>query len=152
MEISDDNVHSTLSVGDELFPKTDWTRKYTVGPNYVYVEWTHKTLYAVATANRIILCDADMAGLKNYFDDENIALIFSNYDTYEPRTSCTSQDLLLYEYDTTDEGREYDAHIWAKPLEAPNHLLWVMLVFPKEDSQMMQEYGGKLFPEMVFCH
>jgi len=150
-EISEDDIDLALNFGGGLFPKADWARKYTVAEKYVYAEWTHRSQYAVVTVNTIILCDTDMKKLRGYFNTENIGFIFSNYDEYEAVTACETNGLLLYEFRAIHEAREYNAWIWAKPLDTPHHAEWAMLVFPDQNPELMARYGGELFPELPAC-
>ena len=150
-EISNDDIDLMLNFGGDLFPKADWARKYTVAEKFSYAEWTHRSLYAVATTNIIILCDADMMKLKGYFNTQNVGVIFANYDNYEAVTSCETDGLILYEFHTTHEKRDYDAWIWAKPLATPHHAEWSMLVFPVKDRNLMTKYSLTIFPELPAC-
>ena len=151
-EISDNDVDDTLKFGRNLFPKADWARKYTVAEKFAYAEWSHRSLYAVVTVNTIVLCDADNTqNLRAYFNAENIGFIFSNYDEYKAVTACEANGVLLYQFTTSFEDREYNAWIWAKPLDAPHHAEWAMLVFPMDNPELMGRYGVELFPELPRC-
>jgi hypothetical protein len=149
--ITDSDVDYINNYRRDLFPESDWKRSYTVETNSTFVKWSSKSTSGAVSINNFILCDASLEKLKEHLNDKAIATMLRSFDQYDLLVSCQENNVILYDFEAMRNSRNYDIHMWVKPLEKRHHALAVVLVFLKDDSEIMDEYSHELFPELTSC-
>lgn len=148
--ITDADTQSTLKYGESLLSQGDWKRSYTVNTDQVFVSYISDGLHAVVFVDTTALCNAKTE-LKNYANEKNIAIMLSNYESYQSTNSCKKGDTLLFQFTAVDQGTNYNVNLWFKPLDDPNRALEIMLVFPQTDVKNMAEYSSNFYPDFTTC-
>ncbi len=151
LQPAESDVQYALNYGKGLFTDANWMRSYTVKELQASVSWTHRTMSALADVTVFLFCDE--TGTENigwFYSDEALQTMFQDYDEARLVISCNKEDLLLYELEAVEEGKEYSIRLWAEPLNK-SRLLSVLLTFPKEDSALLKKYSQEFFPQLVSC-
>jgi len=150
-KITDSDIDYVNNYRRDLFPESDWKRSYTAEPDSTFVKWSSKSTSGAISINNFILCNASLEKLKEHLSDKAIATILRSFDEYDLLVSCQENNVILYEFEAMRNSRNYDIHMWVKPLEKQHHALAVVLVFLKDDSEIMDKYSHELFPELTSC-
>jgi hypothetical protein len=151
-EPTQEDIDRALSYTDELFSAPEWVRTYTVADGRVSVVWSNDPLGVVAYVEALIFpCGYEEPDLDTFFSVENWDVVFGNYDSYEPVTSCKiDTGVRLYEFKAVTEGFNYNIRYWAEN-DTDNRLVGAMIVFPVESQELMDEYSARLFPDLISC-
>jgi hypothetical protein len=151
-EPTDADVDRALTYTEDLFSGANWERSYTVGGGRVSVTWFNGTDAAVAYLEALIFpCSYEELDLDNFFNVDNWQVIFANYESYQHIAECKTDDgLRLYQFRAIEQGYEYDIKYWAEN-DTETRVLGMMIVFPVESTELMDEYSNSLFPELTSC-
>lgn len=146
------DIDRALEFTGNLFTSADWERSYTVTDGRVSVTWLNNSLGAVVYLEAIIFpCGYEDQDLDAYFIDENWAVIFENYESYEILSSCRiDSGLRLYEIQAESMGFNYDVRYWARN-DTDHRVLTVMMTFPEGSDPVSGEYATRLFPPLTDC-
>jgi hypothetical protein len=145
------DIEYVLNFGKELFSETDWQRSYTVEEFKAYVSWTHRSVSAISDVSILLFCDeGGTQDIGWYFNDDSVQTMFTEYDQSLLVKSCAKDDFLLYEFEAIEENIKYDIRFWAQTLNK-SRVLTMMLVFPRDESNMLEQYGQQFFPELSSC-
>lgn len=145
------DVSYALNFGKDLFSETDWLRSYSVQELKAYVSWTHRSIAAIADVTLLLFCDeSGTQDLGWYFNDETVQTMFVDYDQILIVTSCNKDDLLLYELEVVEENVKYDIRLWAQTLNK-SRVLTVLIVFPRDESLLLEKYSRQFFPKLAAC-
>ncbi len=151
IEPTQQEVNKALSFGSSMFTSEDWSKSYTVDPYKVTITRQNEAESAVAYTEYLIYnCGYGQPELDEYFNDTGFNIVFEGYESYTASGFCEVPNLALYKFDLVEEGLEYTAHYWAEQTD-DNHVLVMMLVFPKESTAQLEEYSKKLFPKLTSC-
>jgi len=145
------DVQYVLNFGRELFSETDWQRTYSVEELKAYVSWTHRSIAAISDVSLLLFCDA--AGTQDlnwYFTDDLVNTMFGDYDQSLIVKSCNTEDLRLYELESVEENVKYDIRMWAQTLNE-SRVLTVVVVFPRDESALLEKYSQTFFPTLTAC-
>ena len=151
-EPTDADVDRALTYTEDLFSGANWERSYTVGGGRVSVTWFNGTDAAVAYLEALIFpCSYEELDLDNFFNVDNWQVIFANYESYQHIAECKTDDgLRLYQFRAIEQGYEYDIKYRAEN-DTETRVLGMMIVFPVESTELMDEYSNSLFPELTSC-
>jgi hypothetical protein len=151
IEPTEADVRYILSFGAETFGSDDWIKSYTVEPYKISLSRTNQVLSGVAFVEYLIFnCGYGQPDLDAYFNDEGFNIIFSEYEAHELANFCEVEDLAFYEYKLLDEGIEFSAHYWVWQA-TETRLLDFLLVLPKDNPALLDEYSRLLFPDLPSC-
>ena len=152
-EPTQEDIDRALIFTGQYFDTPDWQRSYTVSADRVTVSWFSSTLSSVAYLEALIYpCGYEDIDLDNYFIDENWAITFGNYQSFERVSECRNDSgLRLYQFKAVDQDAEYDIHFWAVN-DSPTRLLTVMIVLPVASNALMEQYSYSLFPQLTSCN
>lgn len=145
------DVQYVLNFGKDLFTNVVWSRSYTVQEQEAIVSWTHRSIASLADVSMLLFCDENgTADLELYYNNDTLKEKFANYDSINVVASCSDEDVILYELDAVEEGGAYTIHQWLEPLNT-TRLLSVVVVFPKEETALLQKYSQSFFPALPAC-
>jgi hypothetical protein len=151
IEPTDSDVEYALSFGRQAFTSTDWVKIYTVEPYKISLTRKNDALGGIAYLEYLIYnCGYTQTDLDNYFSDEGFDIIFVDYESHALANFCEEKSLALYEYNLVDSGIPYSARYWVKQA-TETRLLVMMLVFPSETPDVLDEYSRKIIPELTAC-
>lgn len=151
IEPAEEDVRFALSIGQDLFSKPEWVKSYTVEPYQVRLTRLNDTESAVAYIEYLMYnCGYGQADLDERFSQASFAIVFQNYESHAQTNFCEEGNLALYEYDLVNDEYPYAARYWVKQ-QSDTRLLIVMLVFPRENSTLMDTYATRLFPDLASC-
>jgi hypothetical protein len=151
IEPSQEDLNKVLAFGADLFKSDDWVKSYSVEPYKVTVTHHNDAAFAVAyTEYLIYTCGYGQTEMDEYFNDEGFAIVFDGYESYNLAKFCEVESLALYKFNAIDEGAEYDVNYWVEQSD-DNHVLVMMLVFPKGNTAVLDEYSKRLFPNLTTC-
>jgi hypothetical protein len=145
------DVQYALNFGSDLFTESDWLRSYAVEELKVYISWTHRSIAAISDVSMLLFCDeAGTQDLSWYFTDETIYSTFADYDQTLIIKSCEQDALRLYELEAIEEDVRYDIRLWAQTLNK-SRVLTVLIVFPHDESLLLEKYSRQFFPQLIAC-
>jgi hypothetical protein len=145
------DVQYVLNFGKDLFTNAVWSRSYTVQEQEAIVSWTHRSVASLADVSMLLFCEENgTADLELYFNNDTLKDKFANYDSVNVTASCSNEDVTLYELDTVEEGFAYTIHQWLQPMNE-SRLLSVVVVFPKEETALLEKYSQSFFPALPAC-
>jgi len=145
------DIQYSLNFGDSLFTDAVWSRSYTVREQEAIVSWTHRSVAALSDVSLQLFCDDNgTADLELYYNNDTVKQKFSNYDSVNIINSCKNTNTVLYEVDAVEQGVNYTIHQWFQAINK-TRLLAVVIVFPKEESVLVQRYSQGLFPTLSAC-
>jgi hypothetical protein len=151
IEPTSGDVDYALSFGQQAYPTADWIKSYTVEPYKISLTRTNGSLTGVAYLEYLIFnCGYGQTELNNYFNDESFNIIFGDYESHALTNFCEVEDLALYEYDLVEDGIGFHARYWAKQA-SDTRLLVMLLVFPTDTPNILDQYSQELFPEFPSC-
>jgi hypothetical protein len=150
-EPTQNDIDFALAFSGQVFDSTDWERTYTVSGDRVSVTWLNNPLGAVAYLEVLIFpCGYEEPDLNNYYDD-NWGTIFQNYESYTSVAECRRNDgLRLYEFEAQNQGFEYGIKYWVKS-DTDSRVISLMVVFPLDLKDMLDNYSARLFPIYSSC-
>lgn len=151
-EPTQEDIDRALSFTGQYLNTTDWERSYTVSADRVTVSWFSSTLSSVAYLEAFIYpCGYEDIELDNYFVDENWAITFGNYQSYEKIAECRNDGgLRLYQFKSVDSGALYDINFWSVN-DTSTRVITFMIVLPIESKALMEQYSYSLFPQLTTC-
>ena len=151
-EPTDADIDRALAYTEGIFSGLEWERSYTVADGRVSVIWSNSTEAAIAYLEAWIFpCTYEEPDLNNFFSEGNWKIVFANYESYQPVAECRTDDgLRLYQFTTLEQGFEYDVKYWVRN-DTETRVLGIMVVFPIESGDLMDEYSNSLFPELTSC-
>jgi hypothetical protein len=151
-EPTDADVDRALTYTKDLFSGANWERSYTVGGGRVTVTWFNGADAAIAYLEALIFpCLYEEPDLNSFFSTENWQIVFANYESYQPVAECRTDDgLRLYQFSAIEQGYEYAIKYWVKN-DTDTRVLGMMIVFPAESTDLMDEFSNSLFPELTSC-
>lgn len=149
--IGDDEVAAMLDYEHDQFENADWKRSYAVTEDWAYVAYISDSMSAVARIDVVRLCAAEVA-LEGYASPETIEAIMSEYDDVVLEDSCRQGHTMLFEHSAASQGHAYRSRLWFAPMEDPNRVLKVMIVFPDGDEGNMTSYSEAFFPNFTSCN
>lgn len=151
-EPTDADIDRALTYTKELFSGPEWERSYTVGGGRVSVTWANATDAAIAYSEALIFpCSYEEPDLNNFFSGENWNVIFGNYESYQSVAECRTNDgLRLYQFSAIEEGFNYAINYWVEN-DTETRVMDMMIVFPAESTELIDEYSANLFPELTSC-
>ena len=145
------DVQYVLNFGKDLFTNAVWSRSYTVQEQEAIVSWTHRSIASLADVSMLLFCgENSTADLELFYNNDSLKEKFSNYDSVDVAASCSNEDVVLYELDAVEEGAAYTIHQWLQPLNT-TRLLSVVVVFPKEETALLEKYSQSFFPALPAC-
>ena len=151
IEPTDKDLQYVMSFGQEIFSSKDWIKSYTVEPYKISLSRHNDALNAISYIEYLIYtCGYSQANLNNYFNDQGFNVIFGGYESHTLAKFCEKKSLALYEYDLVNNGADYVAHYWVKQ-DTETRVLVVMIVLPKDNPTLMNQYSQKLFPDLTSC-
>jgi hypothetical protein len=148
--IGDDETAAMLDYQHDQFKNTDWKRSYAVTEDWAYVAYINDSMSAVARIDVIRLCGAENA-LEGYASPETIDVIMAEYEDVVLEDSCRQGNTLLFEHSATSQGYAYRSKLWFEPMEDPNRVLKVTIVFPADDVGNMDSFSKAFFPDFSSC-
>lgn len=136
----------------DIFASPEWERSYTVMSGRVGVTWYNDSFGAVAYLEVLIFpCGYKEPELDAYFSDENWEVIFENYDDHEITSECkTNHGLRLYEVDAINLGLDYHINYWVRN-DGDTRIVTMMMTFPVESMDLLDELSSRLFPTLSTC-
>lgn len=148
-----EDIDRALSFTGQYLNTPDWERSYTVSADRVTVNWFSSTLSSVAYLEAFIYpCGYEDLDLDNYFVDENWAITFGNYQSFEKVTECRNDSgLRLYQFKAVDAGLLYDINFWAVN-DTSTRMVTFMIVLPVESKATMEQFSYSLFPQLSSCN
>jgi hypothetical protein len=146
------DIDRALSFAGKLFDTPDWERTYTVDIDKVSVTWYSEGLSSIAYLEALIFpCGYEELDLDYFFNVDNWAIVFGNYQSYEYVDGCRlDSGVRLYQFITVDQGYEYDVHYWVVN-DTATRVISMMLVMPIESQAMIDEFSYSLFPQLTEC-
>lgn len=145
------DVQYVLNFGKDLLTNEVWSRSYTVQEQEAIVSWTHRSIASLSEVSMLLFCgESTTANLELYYNNDTLKEKFGNYDAVDVTASCRSEDLILYILDAMSEGTAYTIHQWLQPMNE-TRLLSVALVFPKEETALLEKYSQSFFPTLPAC-
>ena len=151
LQPTEGDIQYALQYGNQLFQETNWIRSYTVQELDAIVSWTHRSLPAIADVSLLLFCnDRGTDDIDLFYNDETVRNNFLNYDSADIISSCKKDNTRLYQLDAMEENINYTIHFWAQPLNK-TRLISVVVVFPKNESTLIESYDKELFPELPAC-
>lgn len=150
-EPTQDDIDRALSFTNASFDSDEWERSYTVSGNRVSVTWLNNPLGAIAYLEIVIFpCGYEEPDLNHYYDD-NWGTIFQNYESYKSLDECKRDDgVRLYEFQSQNQGFEYGIKYWVKN-DTATRVISLMVVFPLELEDLLDDYAVRLFPTYPSC-
>lgn len=147
-----DDIDRALTFTGQVFEQGDWEQSYTVSEDRVSVSWFSNSLGAVAFMEVLIFpCGYEEPDLNNYFNDENWANVFANYQSYTSITECRSDiGLRLYEFSAISEDVPYAVRYWVAN-DTNNRIISFMLLMAGESFAGIDPIGYSLFPKLSNC-
>jgi hypothetical protein len=151
LQPKDADVQYALNFGKELFTEADWLRSYSVEELKAYISWTHRSIPALADVSMLLFCDpSGTQDISGYFNDETVKTMLIDYDQTLISASCSKDDLLLYELEAIEKDVRYDIRLWAQTLNK-SRVLTVLIVFPRDQSLLLEKYSQQFFPQLATC-
>ena len=151
-EPTQNDINQALSYSDKMFDTIDWERSYSVAETRVAVTWLSSQLSSVTYLEALIFpCSYEDIDIDNYFNDENWAVIFENYESYEMTNECASDGgLRLYQFEAKNLGSDYFIRYWVKP-DTDHRIITMMMTFPFQNIAALEDYSYRLFPTLTTC-
>jgi hypothetical protein len=151
-EPTQEDIDRGLAFTGNIFASPEWERSYAVMDGRVGVTWYNDTLGAVAYLEVLIFpCGYEEPDLDAYFSDENWEVIFENYDGYEIVSECKMNNgLQLYEVGASNMGFDYYINYWVRN-DADTRVVTMMMTFPVESTDLLDEYSSRIFPTLSTC-
>lgn len=138
-------------VDGTVFQPPLWTSQGSLQSDRTTSAWRSDQLGALVYLEYLHYdCGYTEAQIDAYYNADNWAVVFANYDSYEQTAACRSKGTRLYEFDVTLRGSDYLVRYWVVPATS-TRLAGLMLVFPVTQQAEMAHYAGKLFPELPTC-
>ncbi len=151
IEPTQEEVNKVLSFGKSAFASDDWVKSYSVEPYKVTITRHNDVESAVAYTEYLIYnCGYGQPELDEYFNDAGFAIVFEGYESYNQAGFCEEPNLALYKFDLVEQGSAYTARYWVEQSD-DNHVLVMMLVFPRESTAQMEQYSRIIFPKLTDC-
>jgi hypothetical protein len=147
------DIDRALGLTGQLFKTEDWEQSYTVSEDRVSVSWFSNSLASVAFLEALIFpCGYEEPDLNNFFNEENWANVFANYESYELVTECRSDaaGLRLYQFDVESDGVPYIVNYWVKN-DTNSRVISFMIIVPDDSFDLLDEYSYSLFPQLSNC-
>jgi hypothetical protein len=145
------DVQYVLNFGKDLLTNEVWSRSYTVQEQEAIVFWRHRSIASLSEISMLLFCDGNgTADLELYFNKDTLQEKFFDYDAVEVVASCRNEDVILYRLDAVEEGVAYTIHQWLQPMNT-TRLLSVVVVFPKEETALLEKYSQSFFPNLPAC-
>ena len=145
------DVQYVLNFGKDLFTNEVWSRSYTVQEQEAIVFWTHRSIASLSEVTMLLFCgESTTADLELYYNNDTLKEKFGNYDAVDVAASCRNEEVILYELDAMEEGAAYTIHQWLQPINE-TRLLSVAVVFPKEETALLEKYSQSFFPALSAC-
>jgi len=151
-EPAQEDIDRALTFTGQVFEQGDWEQSYTVSEDRVSVSWFSNSLGAVAFMEVLIFpCGYEEPDLNNYFNDENWANVFANYQSYTPITECRSDiGLRLHEFSAISEDVPYVIRYWVMN-DTNNRVISFMLSMAGDSFAGIDPIGYSLFPQLSNC-
>lgn len=150
---TEEDVDRALTFTGQVFEQDDWEQSYTVSEDRVSVSWFSNSLGAVAFMEVLIFpCGYEEPDLNDYFNDDNWANVFANYESYELVTECRSDaaGLRLYQFDVSSDGTPYLVNYWVKN-DTNSRVISFMMITPDDAFDLLDEYSYSIFPQLSNC-
>jgi hypothetical protein len=145
------DVQYVLNFGKDLLTNEVWSRSYTVQEQEAIVFWTHRSIASLSEISMLLFCEGNgTADLELYFNNDSLKEKFIDYDAVEVAASCSNAEVTLYKLDAVEEGAEYTIHQWLQTMNT-TRLLSVVVVFPKEETALLEKYSQSFFPSLPAC-
>jgi hypothetical protein len=145
------DVAYALSFGGPAFSSADWIKRYTVEPYRITLTRNNDVLGGIAYLEYLLYtCGYGQSDLDEYFNDQNFAIVFGDYDSYAAAGFCESEGLALYEFEVVENGVPFQARYWVRQV-SDTRLLVLMLVFPTETPEVLEQYSRSVFPQFTAC-
>ena len=148
--ITDEEVASLLDYQHDLFTNADWARSYTVTEDKAYVSYNSSSFNAVVRIDVFRLCASEFT-LEGYVTPQILEVITAAYEDVVLEDSCKQDRSLLFQHSATSQGFAYKSKLWFTPMEDPNRVLKVMIVFPSGDESNMTSFSQAFFPNFTSC-
>lgn len=147
---TDRDIDNILDFSKGAFEAPGWERNYTVMPTRVAVTYLHNQIDAVAYfENLLYSCGEAYEQIDEYLTRDSFTISFKDYDSYKETNSCQFSNTRLHQFNATYQEMPYQIRYWAEP-QSNTRAYIAMLVFPA-DSQHMNEYAKRLFPNLTEC-
>jgi hypothetical protein len=147
---TEEDIQYALNFGSEVFADGNWSQVYEISEYSAYVEYTHKSLPALAYVEMLLFCvDQGTEDVKEWYFDPNIETIFAPLGELTIN-SCSKDNLLLYEVDADGEDADHINKMWVQVFDKI-HVLTVKLVMSDTLADELEEYSHTLFPKFSAC-
>jgi len=146
-----DDIVRALAFAGKIFETEQWEKSYTVAESRVSVTWLHTDGFLAYLEALIYPCGYEEVDIDNYFSNENWKIILQNYQSYEIDAECFDDSgLRLYELFVVADNIEYEMRYWAVN-DTDTRVITLMLVFPPNFEDTMDEYSYSIFPTLDSC-
>ena len=144
-------IYTVLAYGDEVFEPDLWYASATEEETRTQARWTSYDLNAVAFLDYLHFPDGIAPEeIGGFFNKDWFNGTLGNYEAWEEQTACRQGDLLLYEINVDSEGSPYRMRYWIHPVSL-QRIVALFIVFPVDNTDSMDEYSARLFPELTSC-
>lgn len=144
-------IYIALHIGDEIFEENTWLASAQEYTDRTTAIWRADDLSAVAQAEYLHFDDGFSSDqLETYFDARWFEDVFVNYVGFRELNTCQGDGLDLHEFSMLFDGAKYTARYWIRPL-SETRVLTLFLLFPTQERTSLDDYAGRLFPDLITC-
>ena len=150
---TDEDVEYTLAFADKVLVPDEWQRTYEVKVDRVNATYHGPEGGFVALEYLIYPCGYTSADIDEFFSRESLEqVIYANYQDPRVVDDCRDdgEQLLLFEISTESQGTTYAIRHWVLT-DHPTRVLNMLIAYPEENRENLDELGRKLFPQLVSC-
>jgi hypothetical protein len=144
-------IYTALKYGDDIFEPDVWLASAEEETSRTTATWTAHSLDALAFVSFLHFDNGiKPEALDAFFNDDWFKGTFSNYKGYREMNRCHKHDLILHEFSMLVNNLKYTMHYWIRPI-SDTRVLALFVIFPTTDRDKLDDYGKKLFPDLINC-
>lgn len=130
----------------------EWNEQFSVQPFHVMRTWLSDTYSAVVFVDYILYnCGYTREEVEAHYTPEAFQTeILANYQDIQRVTACETGNTRLYVHTVQWKQTDYLTHTWVMP-DGAYRILQVVMVFPADKRDVMNQYAAQLFPNLPAC-
>jgi hypothetical protein len=148
------DIEYALNYTGNTFTSKEWIKNNQVNNFRVSITWLNNSQGGLGYLEYLIYdCGYTQQQINGYSDEKNIkTIIFKDYQNVNIISTCSDLEklILLNEIIAESQGEKYLIRYWIKK-ESPTRMLTLLLAFPMNKSELLDNYSQLIFPIIPKC-
>ena len=146
-----DRYRAAAYMGD-VFDAPRWTPEiFRIEQSRYFVQWYPRFADAsVSLEYYPFRCGYGDREVEQFFTQASYDALFQYYESWERTGQCSTDALVLHEFELMFEGRPYQSRYWIHRYTG-NRVVTVNLTFGQAERADLNAYSAALFPQLSSC-